>query len=116
MINHPELGDIEYLKVYLQIDEDPELFICKFDSEDKYIGLRVEAYKHPINPKTLVHNLYFVGVNDSEIARSEKDQEFFNMLFQSRPVWFLNYLRGWGEPLCRWKKESRINPMYELSE
>lgn len=117
MIVHPELGNIEVIKIYLQIDEDPELFVCKFaNSNDKYIGRRVEEYKHPIEPKTLVHNLYFVGVNDSEIALSEKDPKFFKHLFTNRPVWFLNYLRGIGEPKLRWKKETRINPMYELSE
>lgn len=116
MISHPELGTLEYLKVYLQIEE-PELFVCKFsNSEDKYIGRRVEEYTHPITPKTLVHNIYFVGVNDSEITKSESDNKFFNQLFTHRPVLFLHYLRGIGEPICKWRNESRINPMYELTE
>lgn len=116
LINHPELGSLEYLKVYLQLEE-PELFVCKFsNSEDKYLGRRVEEYKHPILPKTLVHNIYFVGVNDSEIVLAEKDPKFFAYLFNHRPVWFLHYLRGIGDPVCKWKKETCINPMYVLTE
>lgn len=119
LINHPELGNIQYLKTYLLLDEkdDPELFVCKFtNTEDKYIGRRVEEYKHPDLPKTLVHNYYFVGVNDSEIKLIEKEYKMLGQLFNTRPVWFLNYLRGWGDPISRWKKESKINPMYEDAE
>jgi len=116
MIDHPELGQLEYLKIYLQIDDYPEMFVCKFNSDDKYLAVRVEEYRHPIEPKTIVHNYYFVGVNDSEVLQAEKDHRFHNLLFQTRPVWFLNYLRGMGDPVSRWKKEARMNSMYELSE
>lgn len=115
MINHPQLGDLIYDKIYFELDH-PIMFSCHFGtSDDQYVGILVEDYDRdgltgPIN----VLNYYFVGANSSEIKMMEKHNGKIREMFSTRPVWFLNYQYNDHGAKNNWFKEPTIEPSFEI--
>ena len=116
MFHHPEFGEVQFEKIYFEI-EKPVLFISTFEKTDeKYVGIMVEEYDHPFAENMRFFIYYFAGVAENEIRHLEKTKGSLKELYENRPVWFLQHRDDMGATDDRWEKHHSINPIYEITE
>lgn len=115
MFQHPEYGEIEFQKIFLEV-EKPVLFVASFqENEDKYVGLLVEQYDLPFTTGTMFI-YYFVGVAENELRHLEKTKGALKEIFETRPVMRLQHKDVMGCTTDNWEKQDHINILYEITE
>lgn len=113
-----QLGELEYKKVYLDVDF-PRLFICTFSRDDRlWIGIHVDEISDTsvwFAGEGYINDYYLVEITEDKVYELEAGKLTLRSLFSDQVLW-LSHRKSPDKQSTLCKQRTKINPMYRIPE